>query len=177
MIRGRAPAGGDVTSRAAISGGHFNPAVTLGLWTARRCANKHVLPYVVAQVVGAIVAAGVLWIIASGKPEWVPAGFAANGYGDLSPGKYGLISCLITDLVMTFFFLIIIVGTTSKGAAAGFAGIPIGLALTLILHSSTAALMQINSQVLRRRACFRITCEFPSTEERPPGSLARWARL
>ena len=68
MIRGRAPAGGDVTSRAAISGGHFNPAVTLGLWTARRCANKHVLPYVVAQVVGAIVAAGVLWIIASGKP-------------------------------------------------------------------------------------------------------------
>ena len=107
----------------------------------------------------------------------IPAGFAANGYGDLSPGKYGLISCLITDLVMTFFFLIIIVGTTSKGAAAGFAGIPIGLALTLILHSSTAALMQINSQVLRRRACFRITCEFPSTEERPPGSLARWARL
>src|SRR5450432_716951 len=73
-----------------ISGGHFNPAVTLGLWAARRCASKHVLPYIVAQVVGAIVAAGVLWIIASGKPDWVPAGFAANGYGDLSPGKYGL---------------------------------------------------------------------------------------
>jgi aquaporin Z len=115
-----------------ISGGHFNPAVTLGLWAADRCANKHVLPYIVAQVVGAIVAAGVLWLIASGKPGWIPAGFAANGYGDLSPGKYGLVSCVITELVMTFFFLFIIVGTTSKGAASGFAGIPIGLALTLI---------------------------------------------
>jgi aquaporin Z len=91
------------------------------------CATLHL-----AQVVGAIVAAGVLWIIASGQPDWVPAGFAANGYGDLSPGKYGLASCLITELVMTFFFLFIIVGTTSKGAAAGFAGILIGLALTLI---------------------------------------------
>src|SRR5277367_3357864 len=80
-----------------ISGGHFNPAVTLGLWAARRCASKHVLPYIGAQVVGAILAAGVLWIIASGKPDWVPAGFAANGYGDLSPGKYGLASCLITE--------------------------------------------------------------------------------
>src|ERR1700674_5314952 len=115
-----------------ISGGHFNPAVTLGLWAARRCATKHVLPYILAQVVGAILAAGVLWIIASGKPDRVPAGFAANGYGDLSPGKYGLTSCMITELMMTFFFLFIIVGTTSKGAATGFAGIPIGLALTLI---------------------------------------------
>jgi aquaporin Z len=115
-----------------ISGGHFNPAVTLGLWSAGRCANKHVLPYIIAQVVGAILAAGVLWLIASGKPDWVPGGFAANGYGDLSPGKYSLTSCLITELVMSFFFLYIIVGTTSKGAATGFAGIPIGLALTLI---------------------------------------------
>src|ERR1700744_5782402 len=115
-----------------ISGGHFNPAVTLGLWSAGWCANKHVLPYIVAQVVGAIVAAFVLWTIASGKPDWVPAGFAANGYGDLIPGKYGLTACLITALLMTFFFLFIIVGTTSKGAATGFAGIPIGLALTLI---------------------------------------------
>jgi aquaporin Z len=115
-----------------ISGGHFNPAVTLGLWSAGRCANKHVLPYIVAQVIGAIVAAGVLWLIASGKPGWIPAGFAANGYGDLSPGKYSLTACLITELIMTFFFLFIIVGTTSKGAASGFAGIPIGLALTLI---------------------------------------------
>jgi aquaporin Z len=115
-----------------ISGGHFNPAVTLGLWSAGRCANKHVLPYIVAQLVGAIVAAGVLWLIASGKPDWVPNGFAANGYGDLSPGKYSLTACVITELVMSFFFIFIIVGTTSKGAASGFAGIPIGLALTLI---------------------------------------------
>jgi aquaporin Z len=115
-----------------ISGGHFNPAVTLGLWSARRCANKHVLPYIVAQVIAAIVAAGILWLIASGKPEWVSGGFAANGYGDLSPGKYGLGSCFLDEVVMTFFFLFIIIGTTSKGAATGFAGIPIGLALTLI---------------------------------------------
>jgi aquaporin Z len=91
-----------------------------------------VLPYVVAQLIGAIVAAAVLWAIASGKPDWVPGNFAANGYGDLSPGKYSLGSCLITELVMSFFFVFIIVGTTSKGAASGFAGIPIGLALTLI---------------------------------------------
>jgi aquaporin Z len=115
-----------------ISGGHFNPAVTLGLWAAGRCSTRHVLPYIVAQVIGAIVAAAVLWAIASGKPDWVPGGFAANGYGDLSPGKYSLTACLITELVMTFFFLFVIIGTTSKGAATGFAGIPIGLALTLI---------------------------------------------
>jgi aquaporin Z len=115
-----------------ISGGHFNPAVTVGLWAAGRCANKHVVPYIVAQVIGAIVAAGVLWFIASGKPGWVPGGFASNGYGDLSPGKYGMNACLVTEFLMTFFFLYIIIGTTSKGAASGFAGIPIGLALTLI---------------------------------------------
>jgi aquaporin Z len=117
-----------------ISGGHFNPAVTLGLWASGRCANKHVIPYIIAQVVGAIIAALILWAIASGKPDWVgvAGGFAANGYGNLSPGKYGLGSCFVTELVMTFFFLFIIIGTTSKGAATGFAGIPIGLALTLI---------------------------------------------
>src|ERR1700760_232881 len=71
-----------------ISGGHFNPAVTLGLWSAGRCANKHVLPYIIAQVIAAIIAALVLWVIASGKLGWVAGGFAANGYGDLSPGKY-----------------------------------------------------------------------------------------
>src|ERR1700680_4442721 len=115
-----------------ISGGHFNPAVTIGLWTAGRCANKHVIPYIVAQVIGAIIAAAVLWVIASGKPGWVTGGFAANGYGDLSPGKYGLAACFVTEILATFFFLFIIIGTTSKGAATGFAGIPIGLALTLI---------------------------------------------
>ncbi len=115
-----------------ISGGHFNPAVTIGLWAAGRCANRHVLPYIVAQVMGAVIAAAVLWSIASGKPGWTPGGFAANGYADLSPGKYSLTACVIMEFVMTFFFLLIIVGTTSKGAASGFAGIPIGLALTLI---------------------------------------------
>jgi aquaporin Z len=115
-----------------VSGGHFNPAVTLGLWSAGRCANYHVIPYIVAQVIGAIAAAAALWAIASGKPGWVPGGFASNGYGALSPGKYGLASCLAIELLLTFFFLFIIIGTTSKGAASGFAGIPIGLALTLI---------------------------------------------
>ncbi|MBD8907413.1 aquaporin Z [Methylorubrum zatmanii] len=115
-----------------ISGGHFNPAVTLGLWSARRCANRHVLPYIVAQVIGAIVAAFALYTIASGKAGWVPNGFASNGYGALSPGKYGLAACLLTEVLTTFIFLFIIVGTTSKGAATGFAGIPIGLALVLI---------------------------------------------
>lgn len=115
-----------------ISGGHFNPAVTIGLWTAGRCANRHVIPYIVAQVVAAIAAAGVLWLIASGKAGWIPDGFASNGYGDFSPGKYGLGACFLCEVVMTFFFLFIIIGTTSKGAAVGFAGIPIGLALTLI---------------------------------------------
>ena len=115
-----------------ISGGHFNPAVTIGLWSAGRCASKHVIPYVVAQVIAAIVAAAILWLIASGKPEWMPGAFAAKGYGDLSPGKYSLGACFLDEVVMTFFFLFIIIGTTSKGAATGFAGIPIGLALTLI---------------------------------------------
>ena len=115
-----------------VSGGHFNPAVTLGLWAAGRCANHHVVPYIVAQVIAAIVAAAVLWVIASSHPGWVAGGFASNGYGDLSPGKFGLGGCFLMEVVMTFFFLFIIVGTTSKGAAVGFAGLPIGLALTLI---------------------------------------------
>src|SRR5256885_1008016 len=115
-----------------ISGGHFNPAVTIGLWSAGRCATIHVVPYILAQVIGAIAAASVLWFIASSQPGWVPGGFASNGYGDLSPGKYGLAGCFLTEVIMTFFFLFIIVGTTSKGAATGFAGIPIGLGLTLI---------------------------------------------
>src|ERR1700719_1370824 len=115
-----------------ISGGHFNPAVTIGLWSAGRCAITDVVPYILAQVIGAIAAAAVLWLIASSQPAWVPGGFASNGYGALSPGKYGLAGCFLTEVVMTYFFLFIIVGTTSKGAAAGFAGIPIGLGLTLI---------------------------------------------
>jgi aquaporin Z len=115
-----------------ISGGHFNPAVTVGLWSAGRCPSRYVIPYIIAQVIGAIIAAFILWLIASGKPDWVMGSFAANGYGDLSPGKYSLGSCFLTEIVMTFFFLFVIVGCTSRGAAVGFAGIPIGLALTLI---------------------------------------------
>jgi aquaporin Z len=115
-----------------ISGGHFNPAVTIGLWAGKRCRAGDVIPYIIAQVVGAIIAAAVLYWIASGKPGWMPGGFASNGYGELSPGKYNLMSCLVMEVVMTFFFLVIIIGCTSKGAAVGFAGIPIGLGLTLI---------------------------------------------
>lgn len=115
-----------------ISGGHFNPAVTLGLWAAGRCANKHVIPYIIVQVMGAIVASGILWYIASGQPGWIAKGFASNGYGALSPGHYSMAACIVAEATLTFFFLVIIVGTTSKGAATGFAGIPIGLALTLI---------------------------------------------
>jgi aquaporin Z len=115
-----------------ISGGHFNPAVTVGLWAGGRCNSGDVVPYVIAQVIGAIAAAAALYWIASGKPGWVPAGFASNGYGDLSPGKYSPGACFAMEVLMTFFFLLIIIGCTSKGAAVGFAGIPIGLALTLI---------------------------------------------
>jgi aquaporin Z len=115
-----------------ISGGHFNPAVTVGLWAGGRFKTADVLPYIIAQVIGAIVAAAILYHIASGKPGWLVDGFASNGYGDLSPGKYDLGSCFITEIVATFFFLFVIIGSTSRGAAVGFAGIPIGLCLTLI---------------------------------------------
>ena len=115
-----------------ISGGHFNPAVTCGLWAAGRCEAGRVIPYIIAQVIGAILAAAVLWAIASGKPGWVAGGFASNGYGDLSPGKYGLGACLIAEMLLTFFFLFIIIGTTAARAPTGFAGIAIGLGLTLI---------------------------------------------
>lgn len=115
-----------------ISGGHFNCAVTIGLWAARRFKATDIVPYIVAQVVGAIAAAALLYLIASGKPGWVPGAFASNGYGDLSPGKYNLTSCFLGEALATFFFLYVIIGTTSRGAAVGFAGIPIGLCLTLI---------------------------------------------
>src|SRR6476661_4740254 len=115
-----------------ISGGHFDCAVTIGLWAAGRFKATDVVPYLIAQVLGAIVAAAVLYAIASGKPGWAPDGFASNGYGDLSPGKYSLGSCFLIEVIATFFFLYVIIGTTSKGAAVGFAGIPIGLCLTLI---------------------------------------------
>ena len=115
-----------------VSGGHFNPAVTMGLWAGGRFKAQDVLPYILAQVIGGIVAAMMLWLVASGEPGWIAGRFAANGYGDLSPGKYSLGSCLIAELLAAFFFLFVIIGSTSKGAAVGFAGIPIGLCLTLI---------------------------------------------
>ncbi len=115
-----------------ISGGHFNPAVTIGLWAGGRFSAADIIPYIVAQVVGAIAAAAVLYLIASGKAGFTVGGFASNGYDALSPGKYSMISCLLMEVVATFFFLIIILGSTSSRAPAGFAPIAIGLGLTLI---------------------------------------------
>ncbi len=116
-----------------VSGGHFNPAVTIGLCTARRFLGKDVIPYIVAQLAGAIVGAGILFVIASGKIGFdVSAGFAANGYESHSPGGYTLIAGAVAEVVATFFFLIIILGATNKRAPQALAGVAIGLALTLI---------------------------------------------
>jgi aquaporin Z len=116
-----------------VSGGHFNPAVTLGCFAAGRTPAKDVVPYIVAQLVGAVAGAGVLYLIASGKVGFdVSAGFASNGYGANSPGGYTLVAALVTEIVMTFFFLIVILGSTDARAPKGLAPIAIGLALTLI---------------------------------------------
>ena len=116
-----------------ISGAHFNPAVTIGLWIGGKFDAKNVLGYIIAQLVGAIAAAGVLYLIVSGKSDFVDiGGFAANGYDQLSPGGYSMVSVLITEFTLTMFFLLIILGSTYPKAPAGFAGIAIGLALTLI---------------------------------------------
>ena len=116
-----------------ISGGHFNPAVSVGLWAGGRFPASHLLPYIVVQVAGGIVGAGVLYLIASGKADFsLAGGFASNGYGEHSPGKYSLLAGLIAELVMTFMFLIVILGATHQRAPVGFAGLAIGLALTLI---------------------------------------------
>jgi aquaporin Z len=116
-----------------ISGGHFNPAVSLGLWAGGRFPAAHVLPYVIAQVLGAIIGAGVLYLIASGKAGFNLAdGFASNGYGEHSPGGYALPAAFTAEFVMTFMFLVIILGSTHQRAPVGFAGLAIGLALTLI---------------------------------------------
>lgn len=115
-----------------ISGGHFNPAVTLGLAVSGRFAWKDLLPYWAAQVLGAFAASGTLFVIASGMPGFSPDGFASNGFGDLSPGGYSLQAVLLAEVVLTAGFLIVILGATSARAPAGFAPIAIGLALTLI---------------------------------------------
>ena len=115
-----------------ISGGHFNPAVSVGLWVGGRFDAKDLVPYIVSQVVGAT-AAFVLYLIVQGQAGFVgTGGIATNGFGELSPGKYALTSVILIEIVLTAFFLIIIMGSTDKRAPAGFAPIAIGLALTLI---------------------------------------------
>jgi len=116
-----------------VSGCHLNPAVSIGLWAGGRFEANRLLPYIAAQVLGAVVAGGVLYLIASGKAGFdVSAGFASNGFGEHSPGKYSLVAALLTEVVMTMMFLIVIMGSTDKRAPAGFAPLAIGLALTLI---------------------------------------------
>lgn len=116
-----------------ISGCHLNPAVSIGLWAGGRFPANKLIPYIVAQVCGAVVAGGVLYVIASGTAGFdVAKGFASNGYGAHSPGGYSLLAALVSEIVMTMFFLLIILGATDKRAPAGFAPIAIGLALTLI---------------------------------------------
>jgi aquaporin Z len=116
-----------------ISGCHINPAVSFGLWAGKRFKGSELFGYVVAQVLGGLIAALVLFVIASGRPGFdLSAGFAANGYGAHSPGGYGLGAAFLCEVVMTFMFLMIILGSTDKRAPQGFAGIPIGLGLTLI---------------------------------------------
>lgn len=117
-----------------ISGCHLNPAVSFGLWASKRFPASKLLPYIVAQVLGGIAGAGVLYLIASGKPGYdiATSGLAANGYGAHSPGGYSLLAGLIAEVVLTFIFLVVILGATDKRAPAGFAGLAIGLALTLI---------------------------------------------
>jgi aquaporin Z len=116
-----------------ISGCHLNPAVSIGLWAGGRFPAKDLAPYIVAQVIGGIVAGGVLYLIASGKAGFsTSGGFASNGYGEHSPGGYGFGAALICEVVMTMMFLVVILGATDKRAPAGFAPIAIGLCLTLI---------------------------------------------
>ena len=135
-----------------ISGCHINPAVTVGLWAGGRFNGGDVAPYVIVQVLGGIAAAWVLSVIASGNgSDPVAAGLAANGYGEHSPGHYGLPAALLTELVMSFFFLVVILGATDRRAPAGFAAIPIGLVLTLIhLNWIPVTNTSVNAQ---HRAC------------------------
>ena len=116
-----------------VSGAHLNPAVTIGLWAGGRIKAGEVLPYIISQVLGGIAGAGVLYLIASGQSGFdLSGGLASNGYGEHSPGGYSLLSGFVTEVVMTFFFLFVILGATDERAPKGYAGIAIGLALTLI---------------------------------------------
>nr|WP_245553518.1 aquaporin Z [Echinicola vietnamensis] len=115
-----------------VSGCHLNPAVSIGLWAGGRFEAKELLPYILAQVLGGLVAAAVLYVIASDNPAFELGGFAANGYGEHSPGGYGMTAALVTEVVMTFAFLFVILGATHSKAPQGLAGVAIGLCLTLI---------------------------------------------
>ncbi|WDO13568.1 aquaporin Z [Flavobacterium sp. WW92] len=115
-----------------ISGCHLNPAVTIGLWIAGRTERREVLPYMMAQVLGGIFGALILYLIASGQPNFELGNFAANGFGEHSPNQYDIFSVLTTEVIMTFIFMLIILGSTHSSAPKGFAGISIGLGLTLI---------------------------------------------
>jgi aquaporin Z len=116
-----------------ISGCHLNPAVSVGLWAARRFNTRDLVPYIISQVAGGIAAGGVLYLIASGQDGFkLASGFASNGFGGHSPGKYSMLACLVTEVVMTMMFLFVILGATSKKAPQGFAPVAIGLCLTLI---------------------------------------------
>nr|WP_319554762.1 aquaporin Z [uncultured Vibrio sp.] len=117
-----------------ISGCHLNPAVTIGLWAGGRFNTKDILPYIIAQVIGGLIAGGTLYVIASGQMGFdiVTSGFASNGYGEHSPGQYSMLAALVTEVVMTMMFLIVIMGATDKRAPEGFGPIAIGLCLTLI---------------------------------------------
>lgn len=114
-----------------ISGAHLNPAVSIGAWIAGRMETKDLLPYIVAQVLGGIAGAGILYVIATGNGQPI-GGFATNGYGDFSPGKFDLVAAAVTEVVLTFIFLLVILGATDSRAPKGFAGLAIGLSLTLI---------------------------------------------
>jgi aquaporin Z len=116
----------------SISGGHFNPAVTLGLVLAGRADIRELVPYWIAQLLGGVVGAGILYLIASGVAGYTPGGFASNGYDALSPGGYNMVSALLIEVVLTAVFLVVILGATSKSAPAGFGPLAIGLSLTLI---------------------------------------------
>ncbi len=115
-----------------ISGCHLNPAVSIGLWAGGRFPGTHLIPYILSQVIGGVVGAGAIYLIASGKTGFEVGGFASNGFAELSPGKYSLQAVFVCEVVMTFMFLIIILGSTDKRAPVGFAPIAIGLGLTLI---------------------------------------------
>lgn len=115
-----------------ISGCHLNPAVTIGLWAGGRLEAKEIIPYIVAQVLGGLLAATILYVIASNKPDFAMNGFAANGFGEHSPGHYSMVAALVSEITMTFIFIFVILGATHPKAPKGFAGIAIGLCLTLI---------------------------------------------